>query len=112
MRLKRIVERCRLSDVVALAAVDAQVLEQVQGRLVADKLCDRLLVEPPGDPHDGLNDQPVDGRVDTPGHKFAINLQVIERQVLEVVEAAEAGAEIIEGEVKSQLPEPLGELLG
>ena len=42
--------------------------------------------------------------------ELAVDLQVVERQVLEVVEGAEAGAEVVEREAAAELAQPLGEL--
>ena len=41
--------------------------------------------------------------------ELAVDLDDVERQVLEVGERAEAGAEVVEGEAAAELGEPLGE---
>ena len=44
-------------------------------------------------------------------HELAVDLEEVERQVLEVVERAEAGAEVVEREAAAELGQPRGEVL-
>jgi hypothetical protein len=93
----------------ALAVVDAKACEDLDGPQVLDVLGDRALPHPVGDLHDRGDEDPVSFVLGTAADELAVHLQVIEWQVLEVVERAEAGAEVIERELASQLGEPLGE---
>ena len=54
-------------------------------------------------------DQPVGLVAHAVGDELAVDLQVVERQVLEVVEGAEAGAEVVEREAAAELAQPVGE---
>jgi hypothetical protein len=42
-------------------------------------------------------------------HELAVDLQEVERQVLEVVEGAEPGAEVVQREPAAEAGEPVGE---
>ena len=55
--------------------------------LVADHLGDRALAEAAGDAHDRLDHELVGAVGDAAADELAVDLQVVERQVLEVVEA-------------------------
>ena len=100
------------AEVVALAVVDAEAGQHFDGFLVADELGDRALAHAAGDLHD-CGDQDAVGLIHgAVADELAVDLEVVEGQVLEVVEGAEAGAEVVEGEVAAQLGQALGELRG
>src|SRR5581483_10213903 len=99
---KRLPDRRRTPEVVPLAVVDAEAVEQFPGGVVTDELGDRARAETPSDVDDGLDDEPV-GRVgDEVGDELAVDLQVVEVEVLEVVERGEARAEVVEREFATE----------
>src|SRR5829696_7196687 len=91
-------QRRGLADVVALRVVDAERRQQLERLLVADHLRDRALAEAARDVHDGLDHELVRAVAEAGAHELAVDLEVVERQVLEVVEARERGAEVVERE--------------
>src|SRR5215217_7923717 len=104
-------QRRRLADVVALRVVHAEPGQQLERLLVADHLRHRALAEPARDVDDGLDHELVRAVVEARAHELAVDLEVVERQVLEVVEAREGGAEVVEREAAAELVEAGGELL-
>src|SRR5450759_1165818 len=80
----------------ALGVVDAVVAQQPHRRLVADVLGDRLLAHAAGYADERLHDELVLARGGQGADEVAIDLQIAEREVLEVVEGAEAGAKVVE----------------
>ena len=79
---------------------------------VGDELGDRLFAEASGDADDGLDHELVDVSAGGVLDEFAVDLDVVEWQVLEVVEGAEAGAEVIEREAAAEVAQVLREGLG
>lgn len=71
--------------------------------VVADELGDRLGAEASGDVDYGLDDELIGGGVDELGDEPAVDLQVVELEVLEVVEGGKAGAEVVEREQAAEL---------
>src|SRR3954469_6844686 len=107
-----VAQRRRLAEVEALGVVDAHAPQQRRRLAVADVLGHRALAEPARDVDDRLDDElvgPVDGRV---ADELAVDLQVVERQVLEVVERAEARTEVVEGEAAAEVGQAGREVLG
>ena len=94
--------RPRASDLEALGVVDAVAAQHAQRRLVADELRDRLPAHPPDDLRERLDDELVGRRDGQAADEVAVDLQVAEGQVLEVLEGAEAGAEVIERDDRSR----------
>src|ERR687896_2700012 len=84
------------ADVVALGVVDAVLGQQAQRRLVAHVLGDGAPPEAPREGHDGAHEVLVDGAAGQVADELAVDLQVGRGQVLQVVEGAEAGAEVVE----------------
>src|SRR5215208_621397 len=105
-------QRRRLADVVALRVVHAEPGQQLERLLVADHLRHRALAEPARDVDDGLDHELVRPVVQAGAHELAVDLEVVERQVLEVEEARERRAEVVEREPAAQRVEVRGELLG
>ena len=91
-------ERDGSADVVALGVVDAESCDHALGLVVGDELGDRFFAEASGDPDDGLDHELVDLSAGGVLDELAVDLDVVERQVLEVVEGAEAGAEVVQRE--------------
>ncbi len=56
-----------------------------------------FLLHAAGDADDGLDDELVHGALHETADEVAVDLEVVEGQVLQVVEGAEAGAEVVEG---------------
>ena len=96
----------------ALGVVDPGLLEQGDGGLVGDELGDGLLAHALGDGDEGLHHELVGGASRQAADEVAVDLDVVEGQVLEVVEGAEARAEVVEGEAAAQAAQPVGEALG
>jgi len=91
----QLADGCGCAEVVALAVVDAEAGQEADGFLVADELGDRVLAESACDADERLDDEPVGLAGGAAGDELAVDLQEVKRQVLEVVEGAEAGAEVI-----------------
>ena len=86
------------TDVEALGVVDTagrQVLERVG---VFDVLGDGGLAEALGEGDDSVDDEAVGEIVDAVQNELAVDLEIAEWQIFEVVEAAEARAEVVERE--------------
>ena len=77
--------------------------------LVADELGDRALAHAAGELDDGADHEPVGGVGGAVADELAVDLDEVEGQVLEVVEGAEARAEVVQGEAAAELAELLGE---
>ena len=82
------------------------------GLLVGDELGDRLLAESLGDADDGLDHELVDLAVGGVLDELAVDLDVVERQVLEVVEGAEPGAEVVQREPAAVVAQAAGRMPG
>ena len=95
---ERLGQRQRPADVEALGVVDALAAQELHELVVADELRHGLLAEALGDVDDRADDELVGAVGEAVGDELAVDLQVVERQVLEVVEGAEAGAEVVERE--------------
>ncbi len=108
--LEEALDRLWLAEEVALAVVDAELAQQRDGRLVADVLGDRLLTQPARDRDDGLDHELVGARAAGVAHELAVDLQDVEVHVLEVVEGAEAGAEVVQREAAAELRQLVREL--
>ena len=96
-------ERLGLAEVEALGEVDAHLAQQLERLAVVDELGDRALAQPAGDVDDRPHDQLVGPVVGRSRDELAVDLQQVERQVLEVVERGEAGAEVVERELAAEL---------
>jgi hypothetical protein len=108
----QLVDRLRAPDVEALHVVDAVVAQQLDGPVVAHELGDRGLAELAGELHDGLHHRLVGVALAQVPDEVAVDLQELERQVLEVVERAEAGPEVVQREAAADPPELGHELPG
>ena len=98
------------AEVEALGVVDTERTQQIHGLLILHALGDRLQAEPAREPDDRADHMLVgDARARVP-NELAIDLEEVHRQVLEVMEAAVAAAEVVEGEPATEMPEPLGQL--
>ena len=73
---------------VALGVVDSESGDHPLGLLVGDELGDRFLAEALGDADDRFDYELVDVSAGRVLDELAIDLDVVERQVLEVVEGA------------------------
>ena len=95
----------------ALHVVDAEVAHQLERGLVADHLGDGALAEAARDVDHGLDDELVGEVRDAAAHELAVDLEVVEGEVLEVVERGEGGAEVVEREAAAEPGESVRELL-
>lgn len=84
---------------VALHVVDAELAQVLQDFVVLDEFGDGFLAERMRDVIDGTHHRLVDRVGDDIAHEGTVDLHVVDRQVLEIRERAEAGAEIVEGEL-------------
>ena len=108
-RIEALLQGFRSAKVKALGKVDAVCPEQRQGLFVLDALRDRLETERLGQADDRGHDVAV-GRIrGEVAHEVDVDLDVGERQVLEVGEAAVAGAEVVEGKTAADLAQAAGE---
>jgi hypothetical protein len=75
-----------------------------------DEFGDRLFAEAVGELYKGLDDELVGAVFDAVADELAVDLDVV-RQVFEVVEGSEAGAEVVERESAAQCGELVDKLL-
>ena len=101
-------ERRGATEQISLGQVHAHLLEQQQRGLVLDALGDRRLVELAGEADDPAHHAAVGLVGGELPDELDIDLEVVGREVLEVAEAAEAGAEVVERHATAQLAHPLG----
>src|SRR5882672_10628045 len=101
-----------LRDSVALGVIDAYAGEHLDDLRVLGEFCDGLLAGQMADLVDRAHHLPVDRVVQDLAHEAAVDLEEIDREVLEVTEGRQAGAEIIEREFAPQLLERLDEAVG
>ena len=95
-------ERSGPGDVVALREVDAELAQQLERLGVLDALGDGLQAEAARERDDRLDDVGA-GRVRREvAHELDVDLEEVERELLEVGEAAVAGAEVVEGELAAE----------
>lgn len=83
-------------NVVPLDVIHPDVPEGIEDNLIRYVLGDRLFTQISGQIGNGLDDGPVVGFVGDTFDKAAVDLDVIEGQVLQVLERSEAGAEVVE----------------
>ena len=105
-------ERDGFADVVALGVVDAELPDHSFGLFVGHEFGDRFFAEASGDADDGFDHELVDLSAGGVFDEFAVDLDVVEGEVFEVVEGSEAGAEVIEREAAAVVAEVLRERLG
>src|ERR1700724_4340043 len=99
----------RLRDAVALRVIDAQTGEHLDDLGVLGKLGDGLLAGEVPDLVDRAHHLAVDRIAQDLAHEAAVDLEVIDREVLEVPEREQSGAEVIERELAAELLERLDE---
>ena len=92
-----------------LRAVHTVVCQELLRFATLDALGDRAFAEALRDGDERRDDELVGAVGRAAGDELAVDLEVVEREVLEVVEAAEAGAEVIERETAPERGQPLGE---
>ena len=73
--------------------------------LIGDEFRHGFLPHPPGDPHDRLDDELVDRIGPESTDEVAIDLEIVEREMLQVIERAKAGAEIVQREAATPAPQ-------
>ena len=95
--------RRRVADEETLAVVDAEVAHDLERGLVLDPLGDGDEVERAGEVHDRLDHRARAAVARHVAHELPVDLDDAERQVLEVGEAAVAGAEVVEGQAAAEL---------
>ena len=104
--------RLRSPEREALRVVDAVAAQHADRRLVADELGDRLPAHAANDARERPDDELVGARDGQAADEVAVDLQVAERQVLEVLERAEAGAEVVQRELAAERQHPGAECPG
>jgi hypothetical protein len=75
----RYLEWYRMADVVALCKVDAVLVQELGGRVIADELGNRPLAEASSNSHDRGDHQTIGGVVQTVDDELAVDLEVVER---------------------------------
>ena len=95
-------DRGGAADVVALGEVDAVAAQEQLGLVVLDAFGDGLLVEAAGQRHQRLDDELIGAVVTAVSDELAVDLEVVKGDVLEVEEAAEAGAEVVQREAAAE----------
>src|ERR1700739_2112947 len=91
-------DRLRGGEMAALGEVDADALELIEHRAALDAFGDGGDTERPPDLADRLHHAVVDRIVVQVADELPVDLQVIDRQRLQVRERRQAGAEVIERE--------------
>src|SRR6185437_9586046 len=109
LRHRRFEHPLRLRHAIALGEVDPQAGEHLDDLGVLGEFGDGLLAGEMADLVDGADHLPVDGVAQDFAHEAAVDLEVIDREVLEVPERGEAGAEVIERELAAELLQRLDE---
>src|SRR6185437_2101807 len=112
LRHRRFEHPLRLRHAVALGEVDAQAGQHLDDLGVLGKLGDGLLAGEVADLIDGADHLPVDRVAQDLAHEAAVDLEVVDREVLQVPERGEAGAEVIERELAAELLQRLDEAVG
>src|SRR4029077_15367905 len=98
-----------LRDAVALRVVDAEASEHLDDLGVLGEFRDGLLAGEVPDLVDRADHLAVDRVAQDLAHEAAVDLEVIDREVLEVTERGEPGAEVIERELAAELLQRLDE---
>src|SRR4051794_34649957 len=96
----------------ALGEVDAELREQLERLRVGHELSDRVAPDRAGEQHDRLDDLAVDRVAGEPAYELAVDLEVVDRQLPQRRERAEAGAEVVEGDLEAEPAERFRERVG
>src|ERR1700730_10789111 len=97
MRLGRLeLLRGRSAEVKALGVAHAEFAQNVERGFVFDRLRDRGLTETVGHLDDCANGEAVDRARGQVAHELAVDLERVERKMLEMVKRREPRAEVIE----------------
>src|SRR5256885_2541085 len=99
----------RLRDAVALRVVDPETGEHLDDLGVLGELGDGLLAGEVPDLVDRAHHLAVDRIAQDLAHEAAVDLEIIDREVLEVAERGQSGAEVIQRELAAELLESLDE---
>src|SRR5215472_3173590 len=99
----------RLCDAVALRVVDPEAGEHLDDLGVLGELRDGLLAGEVPDLVDRAHHLAIDRIAQDLAHEAAVDLEVIDREVLEVAEGGEPGAEVIQRELAAELLQRLDE---
>jgi hypothetical protein len=78
------------ADMEALRVVDAAAAQAIRYVLIGDEFRHRFLSHALGDRHDRLDDELVDGICAKATNDVTIDLQIVKRKMLQVIERAEA----------------------
>ena len=103
------VDRGGAAEVEALSEVDAFLAEKVPRFFVFHPLGNRLDLEGLSQADDGPDEVLVSRVGEQVPYELDVDLQVPDRQILQVGEAAKAGAEVVESKAASKLGQALGE---
>src|SRR5581483_5009525 len=104
--------RRRAAEQVPLPVVDADLAHERHRLAVLDPLGDRLLTECAREAHDRLDDRATGRVARRVADELTVDLQVLNREPLQVREAAVAGAEVVERECAADRRESLEEVNG
>src|SRR4051794_25698344 len=93
LRVTRLFDRRRRAQVKSLGVIDAQLGHQGERALVVHPLAHRLAPQRPCHPDDRADDLAIDPARCQTTDEVAVDLDVVDRQVLEIEERPEAGPE-------------------
>src|SRR5207247_3669809 len=96
-------------DVVALRVVHPAHADQAHLFRALDELSDGLFAHSSRNPDDGLDDKLVHRASAESADEFAVDLEVVEGEVLEVMTGAKARSEVVQGELATAEVHPIGE---
>src|ERR1700682_512488 len=99
----------RLRDTIALGVVDAKTAQHVDDFQILGKLRDGLLSGQMADLVDGTHHFPIDGVMQNLLDEAAVDLQVVDREMLQVTERRQARTEVVERELAAQFLQSLNE---
>src|SRR5947209_1148818 len=85
--------------------IERTVWRSCSGKRCTPMACLRSSVAGPRDPDDRFDNELVDGICPEAANEVAVDLEIVERQMLQVTERAEPGAEIIEREAAPPAPQ-------
>src|SRR3954447_5741975 len=95
-------ERMRLTERVALCIVDPDMLEFLEDRLVFHPFSDRLEPHDVTDAIDCFDHRLIDNIGRQSSDEAAVDLQIVDRQALEIAERRQSGAEVVQRETATE----------
>ena len=97
---------------IALRKIHTQLADELECLFVFDELGDGLLAESSGQVDHGAHEDLVGGAIGQGPDELPVDLEVLTREVLEVVERPEAHPEVVQRQPTPVRPDPFGERVG